>query len=429
MSTERIELGPFTLEVGEFRLARDGAPVALQPKALELLIALVRAGGDLRTRDQLRTALWPDVVVTEQSLRQVVMRLREALGPAHEAWVQTVPRKGLRFDGPIARAPVVASPSLGSVPAERDALIGRAAELELLTAAVEAGRLVSILGPGGIGKTRLAAHLARSWPTGAWFCALADARTLDGVVAAVAATLGVALDGADPLERLGYAIAARGPCLIVLDNAEQVVDEIRAALHRWLDRAAEARFVVTTRRRLGVPGERLIALDPLTQPAAEQLFRVRAAAVRPGLPDDGAVAALVGLVDRLPLAIELAAARVGVLTPAAIRDRLSQRFELLREEGRPARQQSLTAVLDWSWELLAPAEQDAAVALAVFEGGASLEAAEARIGLERLQALVDQCWVRSVGGRFEMLSTLQAYARDRSTDLQGAEAAHGRSFA
>ena len=172
--------------------------------------------------------------------------------------------------------------------AELDAFVGREQELQLLARRLDAGaRLVSVLGPGGSGKTRFVRRYAWTWlgdwPGGVCFCDLSEARSLDGILGAVAVALDVPLSGADPAAQIGHAIAARGRCLVVLDNFEQVLRDAAATVGRWAGRAGEAAFVVTSRERLHLEGEEVFALEPLAlADDAVALFQVRAAAQRPG---------------------------------------------------------------------------------------------------------------------------------------------------
>jgi predicted ATPase/class 3 adenylate cyclase len=320
-----------------------------------------------------------------------------------------------------------------SLPAERDAFVGRAPALAELSRQVQAGaRLVCVLGLGGTGKTRLVTRFGWSWlgdfPGGVWFCDLAAARGVDGIVYAVAQGLDVPLGSGDPVTQLGHAIAGRGPCLVILDNFEQVSRHAAATLGPWLDRAPKASFVVTTREVLGLAGERVLALPPLPMPEGESLFRQRAEAAAPGAraaPEDQvAISTLVELLDGLPLAIELAAARVRVMSPRVLLQRMNERFKLLSAKGnRIDRQATMRATLDWSWDLLPPAERAALAQLSVFEGGFNLEAAEAVLdftgladtpwALDAVSALVDKSLVRArANDRFDLLVTVQVYAAE-----------------
>jgi predicted ATPase/class 3 adenylate cyclase/Flp pilus assembly protein TadD len=348
-----------------------------------------------------------------------------------------------------------------SLPAERDAFVGRGNSLRELARRFDSGaRLVSVLGIGGAGKTRLATRFGWVWlgefPGGVWFCDLAAARTVEGLCGAVAQGLQLPLGQDDPVQQIGHALAGRGECLLILDNFEQLARHAEATLGRWLERAGQARFLVTTREVLGIAGEETLALAPLQAGDAEALFLRRAAAAKrdfqPGPEDQAAIAPLVKLLDGLPLAIELAAARVRTLSPRALLARMSERFKLLASSGgRLDRQATRRAAFDWSWELLPSAEKAALAQLAVFEGGFTLEAAEAVIDLSHLSdppwtldvvnALVDKSFVRALGGeRFDLLGSVQAYAAEHLATpgrwagsgpeaVAAAQARHGAWFA
>ena len=349
---------------------------------------------------------------------------------------------------------------------ERDAFVGRQVELRRLAERFEAGtRLLTLLGPGGTGKTRLVRRYAMAWlgewPGGVYFCDLSEARSLEGIHFVVALALGVPLSKGDASAQLGHAIAGRGRCLVILDNFEQVQAHAQATLGNWLDRAPQAHFAVTSRERLRLAGEIVDPIDPLTlADDAVALFEVRARAQQPDFVLDSksrpAVAEIVRLLDGLPLAIELAAARVRVMSPAQIVERLKDRFTLLAgARGVAARQATLKAAIDWSWDLLAPWEQAALAQCSVFDGGFTLEAAEAVLALgdwseapavlEAIQSLVDKCLLRAWLPKapthldlaepfFGMYLSIHEYARqklwtfgDRAVD--DATQRHGRYFA
>ncbi|MEQ1571621.1 MAG: winged helix-turn-helix domain-containing protein, partial [Myxococcota bacterium] len=425
----RATFGPFVFDRSAFRLERDGAPVTAQPKVLEALSLLLHHPGELVTRAELTAALWPDVVVTDQSLRQVVRKLREALGDDEREpqYLATVHGVGYRF--------LVHPRRTRPLPAERDVFVGRASELAALEVALEGARAVTVVGIGGVGKTRLVRHLLHQ--VGQRFgeripCELEEARGLDGVVGAVSEALDVPLRSGDPIEQLGRAIAARGRCLVVLDNFEQVARHAPATVGRWLDLAPEARFVVTSREVLGIDGERPVPLAPLREADAVALFHARAAV---SAADAAEVVGLVALLDGLPLAIELAAARTRVLSPAEIRARMGDRFALLARAGRPHdRHATLRATLEWSWSLLSPDERRVMGQLAVFEGSFSVDSAAAVAGgadLDGLQALVDKSLLHRREDRLGMLLTVRAYALE-SVDpvaLAEAERRHAEHFA
>ena len=320
-----------------------------------------------------------------------------------------------------------------SLPAERDPFVGRQDALRELARRLASGaRLISLLGIGGTGKTRLAQRYGWSWlgdyPGGVWFCDLSQARNCDGIVKAVAQGLDVPLGRDDPVAQLGAAIDRRGPCLMILDNFEQVASLAPSTVGVWLDRAADARFILTTREVLGLPGEEAIAVAPLGAPDAASLFMQRAAAARadfkPTPEDERAIGPLVRLLDGLPLAIELAAARVRIMSPRTLLVRMRERFELLTSRGgRLSRQATLRGAFDWSWDLLTAPEKAALAQLSVFEGGFTLESVEAVLdasaqegspaSIELLQSLVDKSFVRQASDeRFDLLWSVKEYAAE-----------------
>lgn len=354
-----------------------------------------------------------------------------------------------------------------NLPAERDTFIGRSADLRELSQRFEGGtRLLTLLGPGGTGKTRLMIRYGRAWlgewPGGVYFCDLSEARSLDGIYFAVASALEVRLGADDPTVRLGNAIAGRGRCLIVLDNFEQVVEHASATVGRWLDMAGHAAFAVTSRERLQLPGEEIYPLEPLPlDNEAIELFAARARSQRPDFTLDrsnrDAVAEVVRLLDGLPLAIELAAARMSVLSPGQLVSRMRDRFHLLaRVSGAAGRQATLRAAIDWSWDLLAPWEQAALSQCSVFEGGFTLIAAEGVLDLsawpdappvmDAVQALVDKSLLRrwapaAAPSRhqldepyFGMYISIHEYAAEKlkqhgAVQERAAQERHGRYFA
>ena len=360
-----------------------------------------------------------------------------------------------------------------TLPVERDRFIGRDGELEQLGGHLAGSRVVTLCGAGGMGKTRLAVHYGwhslEDWPGGVWYCDLTEARGLDGVARAVAGPLGVELGRGDATGQLGHAIAARGRCLVILDNFEQVADLAEATLGRWADTAREARFVVTSRERLDLGTvQTMLEVEPLPLEHSVELFATRALRLRPGLllsagAEAGSVRDIVELVEGMPLAIELAAARIRVMDVAEIAAQMRRRFQLLTG-GRGSRHMTLEAVIESSWELLAPWEKAAWAQCGVFEGGFTLRAAEDVLDLRAwpeapwvvdvLQSLLDKsllrAWVprRDEPGdsgtevRFGMYESLREYARLKlgeagavghggsgSEAARAAEERHGRSYA
>jgi predicted ATPase/class 3 adenylate cyclase len=325
-----------------------------------------------------------------------------------------------------------------TLPAERDSFVGRAPELHQLALALTDGaRLVSVFGAGGLGKTRLVTHFGwrwlGDWPGGIWFCDLASARDEAGIHQAVAAGLELRLDEADAGAQIARALAGRGDCLLICDNFEQVEAFAGATLGRWLDGAPASRFIATTRTLLNLPGEVVLALDPLPVDDGARLLAERAAAAAAGsagqnTTEADATAELLRLLDGLPLAIELAAVRLRTLPPTQLLRGMRDRFGALgRGAGRPDRQATLKGVFDWSWALLQPAEQRALAGWSVFDGGFDLAAAGALLEADAaevpdlLHALADRSWLRRSGAlRWTMLVSAADYAVQRLRE-QGAE--------
>jgi predicted ATPase len=322
-----------------------------------------------------------------------------------------------------------------------DAFVGRRAELDALSAALSEPGLVTLRGPAGIGKTRLARAAASSWST-AWFVPLADARTAPELVRAVAAALEVPLQGqsdAALVAMLGHALASRGDALLVLDNVEQLAGAAEVVT-AWRAAAPRLRVLATGRQALRAEGERLQDVDVLDPIDAVALLRARALDRGVSLRDDPALRALAERLDGVPLAIELAAGRLGVLSPAEVLDRLG--LSLLRS-GRADlsdRQATLRGALDWSWDLLSEPERAGLAALSVFQGGFTLEAAEAVVAaepgspwvLDLVQALAEKSLVRRAGWRFDLLVAVREYAYERLAERGGTAAAeerHGAWFA
>ena len=321
-----------------------------------------------------------------------------------------------------------------SLQAERDSFVGRRQALaELAAAFAGEARLVSVLGVGGTGKTRLALH--HGWDAlggyagGVWFCDLSQALSFDGVVHAVAQGLQLPLGAGDPVVQIGNAIASRGVALVILDNFEQVARHAEQTLGAWLGRAPQAQFLVTSREVLGMAGETVFALPPLDSHDAVELFLRRAKAAHqgfaPSAADRSAVDQLAKSLDGLPLAIELAAARVRVMPPQVLLQRMHRRFDLLLSRGgRPDRQATLRATLDWSWDLLDATERSVLSQLAVFQGNFGADAADAVVALsdrraciDILGSLVDKSLVRQLDGyRFGLLESVRDYAALRLHD-------------
>ena len=336
----------------------------------------------------------------------------------------------------------------GNLPLPVSSFIGRARELEQTAAALGEARVVTLTGPGGVGKTRLAlqvaGQMAGRFADGAWLCELAPVRDLAGVDDAVAAVFSVnARAGQGAREALVEFLRSK-QLLLVLDNCEHLI-EGAAALAALLARSCERLVILATSREgLGIDGERLVPVPPLGVPGpgadletitdaeAVRLFAERTAAVKPGFAvtagNAAAVAAVVRRLDGIALAVELAAARVPAMTVAELARRLERSFAVLAAgpRGAVARQQTLRATIDWSFGLLAGPEQALLARLAVFAGGATLEAAEAVCSgagihpdavLELQAALVARSLVvaeeKGLETRYRLLETIRQYGEER----------------
>lgn len=332
-----------------------------------------------------------------------------------------------------------------------DAFVGRGEELGTLRRLLEqdAARLVTVWGAGGIGKTRLLLEFVRACRRDTVFCDLGAARTLDELCGAVARALGlppIDEERTHPAVRLGHALAARGPVLLVLDNMEQLVASAADSAGRWLTMAPTLQVVVTSRALLRLPGEQTLELAPLEPREGMQLFVERARqAGCTSLLEDGLVEELARRLDGIPLAIELAAARTRLLSVPELVERLARRFELLAHGALTnPRHETLRRAIDWSWQLLGVDEQDALSQCAVFRGGFTIAAAEAVVVLgpgdgpilDVLQSLREKALLRelpAVDGRtrrFDLLESVRAFVmEERPGLLASASDRHAAHFA
>ncbi|MFJ8190501.1 AfsR/SARP family transcriptional regulator [Streptomyces sp. NPDC096094] len=367
-------------------------------------------------------------------------------------------------EGRAAPVAPAASRPRGNLRARLTSFVGRDADIEALRADLATTRLVTLLGPGGAGKTRLSQEVAEgagdTARDGVWLAELAPVDDPGAVPEAVLTAVGAretVLYGAGAEEMRAVAASdrqataverlvehcGRRRMLIVLDNCEHVVDAAARLTEELLARCPGLTVLATSREPLGVPGESLRPVEPLPEPAALRLLADRGAAAHPGFRTDAdeetaaACAEICRRLDGLPLAIELAAARLRMLTPRQIAGRLDDRFRLLTSGSRTVlpRQQTLRAVVDWSWDLLDEDERDVLMRLSVFAGGCDLAAAEAVCGpaaLEALGSLVDKSLVVAApsggdGMRYRLLETVAEYAGERLDEAggrAGAERAH-----
>ncbi|MFJ8489181.1 ATP-binding protein [Streptomyces sp. NPDC094038] len=368
-------------------------------------------------------------------------RLRDELGSDPGARLRAVHQELLSAD---------AAPVRHGVPHEPNPLLGRDADVVAVAGLLRGARVVTVVGPGGLGKTRLAHAVGRAAEQPVvYFVALAgvtDKDVAEEVASAVGGVEGGRLPGGGKDAVSGIVAAlGPGPVLLVLDNCEHVIAGASALVQTLVSRSKELRVLATSRAPLGLTSESVYALPELSLATSVELFGQRARAARPGveLPADR-VAEICRHLDGLPLAVELAAARVRVLSVADIAHRLRDRFALLRGGPRdaPERHRTLRAVVEWSWNLLEPEGRAALRALSVFPGGFDADAAEHVLGetggagqgaTELLEQLADQSLVKvgesGAGVRFHMLETLREFGAARRTEAGEDEAVTGRFLA
>ncbi|MEL6343264.1 MAG: protein kinase [Myxococcota bacterium] len=378
-----------------------------------------------------------------------------ALSPASDADTFEVPPTGPAAE-PSLLSTYTETPPNNLAPV-RSQFVGRRDDLDHLHALLNQDkRLITLLGTAGLGKTRLAVELGRTllhdaaaeWPGGVWFVDLSEHTTEGGAWSAFSAALEIPLTNR-PHALLAQSLRDRGRLLLILDNAEQIVSILGTIVNRLLDDTSAVSFLITSREPLLVTGEQLHPLGQLPPAHAVELFIHRAQMVNAALQITDTtrdqIAELVTLLDRLPLAIELAASRSRLFSPGKLLSRMSRRFDLLKSRSRdlPERQRTMYATLQWSWDLLKPEEQSALRQCSVFRGGFTLEAAEEIIVLDDemvwlddvLAALIDKSMLQSAEAspngdiRFSLLMSIQHFAARQLGELEPVEARHGHYYA
>lgn len=463
--SQTYQFGEFALDVTRGCIFKAGEEIKLRPKVYETLKYLVEHPGRLIGKEELMKAVWPDAFVTDDSLVQCTVELRKALGDREQKLVKTVPRRGYLFSAEIVRvqrqddfAPVVvhrvapdSAQAPSSIPGKRrglpptrTSLIGRERDVSEASALLlrRGVRLLTITGPGGAGKTRLALAVAKvvanHFAAGVQFVGLASITQPNLVETALAKALGIQeVPNRSVPELIGDQLESSGPFLLLIDNFEQVLSAA-TVLAETMAVCPSLKILVTSRSGLHIYGEQEFPVSPLEPNSAIELFVQRATAVSPsfGLTSENepAIREICQRLDGLPLAIELAAARTKVLSPHTMLDKMQNRLKFLTTGALdlPERQQTLRGAIDWSHDLLNEPEQKLFRRLSVFVGGCTLESADAvsntnhDLGIdlfEGLSSLVDKNLIQRVDhGRFDgsiveprfaMLETIREYALER----------------
>ncbi len=439
-ATSEFCFGAVRLDVEQRRLLVDGQPAKLGARAFDVLLALIERRDRTISKNELFDLIWPGVVVEENNLQVHISALRKLLGPQV---IATIPGRGYRFTAkldPSSSEGAPAIPPHAAAPLQPE-LFGRADDLSAVTELLHEHALVTVIGAGGIGKTRLAEVVAATqrdyFSDGVWWVDLSQLNDGSWVAAAIAQVLGVRASDDRPVLQTVISLLRNQHALLVLDNCEHLLDAVSECVSVLRNECHALRLLVTAQEALHAPEEHVYRLLGLPTdsasgtPAAVALFVARAQAADPRLRVSDShlttIAEICRRLDGMPLAIELAAARVRVLGIDGVRARLDERFRVLSGGTRTTlrRHQTLRATLEWSYNLLSPEEQILFRRLGVFVGGFALELAQAVAGdvridewavLDLLGHLIDKSIVIAEGDatpRYRLLETTRAFALEQ----------------
>jgi predicted ATPase/DNA-binding winged helix-turn-helix (wHTH) protein len=458
------------LDLARVVLRRDGREIKLEPQVFDVLCYLVQRRGEVVRKEELLDEIWGDRFVSESALTTRIKSVRQAVGDDgnRQAIIRTVHGKGYEFVAVVEAIEASAADDrdpapIAGLPAAVQPLIGREVLLGLLVDALAEHRLMTLVGTGGVGKTSLAFELARTvagnYSDGVHAVELVSVVDEDAALAAFATAIDVNLRRESSIDDAILAVLRPRHCLLLLDNCEHLVEPVAALVSRILREAPAVEIVATSREPLAVPGEQVWSVEPLSTAGAADLdqsgltsipavalFVERARAADPAFTLDARTAPVVVEIcrrlDGIPLAIELAAARARVVDVTEIAARLDERFGLLKamRRGSDPRHRTMHDTISWSYDLLAPDEQELFTSLSVFAGSFDLGSAEAMCStgdaLDLLTRLTERSMLsvrRPAGGgtRYELLETLRDYGRTRLGDARAAEVftAHAAHFA
>jgi len=429
---QSYRFGPVELRPAERQLIVEGRPAHIGGRAFDVLVALVDRRDRVVTKDELFELAWPGLVVEENNLHVQISALRKVLGAQA---VSTVAGRGFRFMAQVEVIDIPSAPVTArhhNLPAQLNSFVGRVGEIARVKEMLGTSRLLTLTGPGGTGKSRLslqAAHqLFDEYPDGVWLVELAPVAAEERVPLAVASVLGVKEEAGKPVADALARYVRDRKLLVILDNCEHVLDASAAIAKRLLQAGAAIRILASSREALRITGESVFPLPALAASESARLFADRAVAVQPAFQPDASGAAVADICERLdgiPLAIELAAARVSTLSAEQIAVRLSDSMALLKGGDRTnlSRQQTLRASINWSYDLLSIPERELFRRLGVFAGGWAVEAAEevcsggdvqADDVVELLTRLSEKSLVSvdAESGRHRLLETVRQYGRE-----------------
>ena len=455
---QALSFGPFCLYARERRLECEGRIVKLGSRALEILTILTERAGDVISKEELTTRVWPDMAIEDSGLRVHIAALRKALGDGRQGarYVANVSGRGYSFVAPVtgtASAPMSPpdTPIRGrDLPPRLEWIVGRDATIREVSEQLTAQRFVTVVGPGGMGKTTVAVAVAHSaldaFRDDVCFVDLGSVTGPAQVETSIASSLGMGPVAGDIVESLIAFLRGRR-MLLVLDGCEHVVNVLAPLAERLFGSSATLHLLTTSREPLRVHGEHVHRMDPLEVPpdqkagvtaaaalrfSAVELFveRARASGARFSLTDDDAsvVAEICRRLDGIALAIEFAAGRVEAYGIRGTADLLENRFKLLWHGRRtaPSRHQTLGSLLDWSYNLLDEQERRILRRLSIFVGSFSLDAVAAIDGnderaVESLGSLIDKSLISVEtggpdGAQYRLLDTTRGYAQAKLAD-------------